>query len=233
MITSCDPLQQSGIMTTIPEWDKFAQHVTFISLTLQCILFKDWLWQVAKRHRNCRKIFKIVETYWHDHSLESSWGALYEGTISFSQKTFSLKSELADSPNHHSDPKSINLWDQYVLSVNSNTKVPSVVEYCTRPWPTVLFDSFLGRGHPDSQVLVKVQHVVRYLPPGMGSEKIKHFSMKHRQLNPHKMCLPYIYKANIQHTIIQLYSTVPRFYGEVLLLIRTPWSLFLADKYDE
>jgi hypothetical protein len=28
--------------------------------------------------------FKIVETYWHDHSLESSWGALSDDTISFS-----------------------------------------------------------------------------------------------------------------------------------------------------
>jgi hypothetical protein len=27
---------------------------------------------------------KIGETYWHDHSLESSWGALSYGTISFS-----------------------------------------------------------------------------------------------------------------------------------------------------
>jgi hypothetical protein len=25
----------------------------------------------------------IVETYWHDHSLESSWGVLSDGTISF------------------------------------------------------------------------------------------------------------------------------------------------------
>jgi hypothetical protein len=29
------------------------------------------------------KITKIVATYWHDHSLESSWGAL--GTISFGE----------------------------------------------------------------------------------------------------------------------------------------------------
>jgi hypothetical protein len=28
--------------------------------------------------------FKIVVTYWHDHSLESSWGAFSDGTISFS-----------------------------------------------------------------------------------------------------------------------------------------------------
>jgi hypothetical protein len=27
---------------------------------------------------------KIVETYWHDHSLESSWEALYDGAISCS-----------------------------------------------------------------------------------------------------------------------------------------------------
>jgi hypothetical protein len=30
-----------------------------------------------------QKIFKIVKTYWHDHSLESSWEALSDGTISF------------------------------------------------------------------------------------------------------------------------------------------------------
>jgi hypothetical protein len=29
------------------------------------------------------KEFNIVETYWHDHSLESSWVALSDGTISF------------------------------------------------------------------------------------------------------------------------------------------------------
>jgi hypothetical protein len=29
------------------------------------------------------KKVKIVETYWHDHSLESSWGALFDGTIIF------------------------------------------------------------------------------------------------------------------------------------------------------
>jgi hypothetical protein len=28
--------------------------------------------------------FEFVETYWHDHSLESSWGALSDGTISLS-----------------------------------------------------------------------------------------------------------------------------------------------------
>jgi hypothetical protein len=27
------------------------------------------------------KNIKIVETYWHDHSLQSTWGALYGGTI--------------------------------------------------------------------------------------------------------------------------------------------------------
>jgi hypothetical protein len=32
--------------------------------------------------------FNIVETYWHDHSLESSWGALSDGTISFSIHPF-------------------------------------------------------------------------------------------------------------------------------------------------
>jgi hypothetical protein len=29
--------------------------------------------------------FKIVKTYWHDHSLESSRGALSDGTISVSR----------------------------------------------------------------------------------------------------------------------------------------------------
>jgi hypothetical protein len=28
-----------------------------------------------------KKTFKIVKTYWHDHSLESSWGAPSDGTI--------------------------------------------------------------------------------------------------------------------------------------------------------
>jgi hypothetical protein len=30
------------------------------------------------------KYFKIVESYWHDHSLESSWKALSDGNISCS-----------------------------------------------------------------------------------------------------------------------------------------------------
>jgi hypothetical protein len=30
------------------------------------------------------KTFQIVETHWHDHSLENSWEALSDGTISFS-----------------------------------------------------------------------------------------------------------------------------------------------------
>jgi hypothetical protein len=30
------------------------------------------------------KICKIIKTLWHDHSLESSWGALSDGAISFS-----------------------------------------------------------------------------------------------------------------------------------------------------
>jgi hypothetical protein len=34
------------------------------------------------------KIFKIAKTYWHDHLLESSCGALSDGTISFSIQSF-------------------------------------------------------------------------------------------------------------------------------------------------
>jgi hypothetical protein len=35
-------------------------------------------------HKLYKRFIKIVETYWHDHSLESSWGALSDGTICFS-----------------------------------------------------------------------------------------------------------------------------------------------------
>jgi hypothetical protein len=35
------------------------------------------------------KEFRIVETYWHDHSFERFWGALSDGTISFSIQPFS------------------------------------------------------------------------------------------------------------------------------------------------
>jgi hypothetical protein len=31
---------------------------------------------------------KIVEKYWHDHSSESSWEAISDGTISFSIQSF-------------------------------------------------------------------------------------------------------------------------------------------------
>jgi hypothetical protein len=40
--------------------------------------------------RRTQKV-KIVETYWHDHLLESSWEALSDGTISFSVHPFSGK----------------------------------------------------------------------------------------------------------------------------------------------
>jgi hypothetical protein len=36
------------------------------------------------RTQKLPKKFKIIETYWHDPSLERSWGAPYDGTISFS-----------------------------------------------------------------------------------------------------------------------------------------------------
>jgi hypothetical protein len=50
----------------------------------------DW-WLLSPRagRRNCSKTFNIVEIYWHDHSLESSWGALSVGTISFLTQPFS------------------------------------------------------------------------------------------------------------------------------------------------
>jgi hypothetical protein len=35
------------------------------------------------------KEFTIVQTYWHDHSLERSPGALFDGTVSFSIQPFS------------------------------------------------------------------------------------------------------------------------------------------------
>jgi hypothetical protein len=40
------------------------------------------------RTQKLTKKFKIVETYWHDHSLESSWGARFYGTISSSFQLF-------------------------------------------------------------------------------------------------------------------------------------------------
>jgi hypothetical protein len=33
---------------------------------------------------------RLVETYWHDHSLERSWGALSDGTISISGRKKSI-----------------------------------------------------------------------------------------------------------------------------------------------
>jgi hypothetical protein len=45
----------------------------------------DGDWTVTKgRTQKLPKKLKIVETHWHDHSLESSWGACSDGTISFS-----------------------------------------------------------------------------------------------------------------------------------------------------
>jgi hypothetical protein len=39
------------------------------------------------RTQKLPKKCKIVETYRHDHSFESSWGALYDGTINFFDST--------------------------------------------------------------------------------------------------------------------------------------------------
>jgi hypothetical protein len=33
-----------------------------------------------EQEKKLAKKFKIVETYWHDHALEISWGALSDGT---------------------------------------------------------------------------------------------------------------------------------------------------------
>jgi hypothetical protein len=38
------------------------------------------------------KKFKIIKTYWHDHSLESSWVALSDGTISLMDVIFTWNS---------------------------------------------------------------------------------------------------------------------------------------------
>jgi hypothetical protein len=37
--------------------------------------------------------WKIIETYWHDHSLESSGGALSDSTIRFSSYFFLKKKQ--------------------------------------------------------------------------------------------------------------------------------------------
>jgi hypothetical protein len=44
---------------------------------------------VTKGGTEIAKTFKIVETYWHDHSLDISRGAPADGTISFSIQPFS------------------------------------------------------------------------------------------------------------------------------------------------
>jgi hypothetical protein len=51
-----------------------------------CILCWNFLQLMVTSITKCWKLpqkFKIVETYWHDHSLESYWGAFSDGTISF------------------------------------------------------------------------------------------------------------------------------------------------------
>jgi hypothetical protein len=46
---------------------------------------KGWWWLLSPRvgHIKLPKALKIVGNYWHNRSLESSWGALSDGTISF------------------------------------------------------------------------------------------------------------------------------------------------------
>jgi hypothetical protein len=34
-----------------------------------------------------QQFLRLEETYWHDHSLENSWGALYDDSISFFDST--------------------------------------------------------------------------------------------------------------------------------------------------
>jgi hypothetical protein len=80
-----------------------SQKIFFLNLIFRpatCVrLLKDWWWLLSPRagHRNCPKIFKIVETYWHDHSLENSWGALSDGTIRFSIQPFSGGNAFSES----------------------------------------------------------------------------------------------------------------------------------------
>jgi hypothetical protein len=61
------------------------------------------LWQPSDSHSDgdfchqgrdteiAQKNFKIFETYWHDHSLESSWGTLSDGEKMFFSDLFSNK----------------------------------------------------------------------------------------------------------------------------------------------
>jgi hypothetical protein len=48
------------------------------------------------RTQKLPKKLKIVETNWHDHSLESSLGALSDGTVSFSIQPFSGENAFSE-----------------------------------------------------------------------------------------------------------------------------------------
>jgi hypothetical protein len=65
--------------------------VTTEILCPQFCIEKKLVWKIQACdlcHTEIAKKIKIVETYRHDHALEMSWGALSDGTITFSIQLF-------------------------------------------------------------------------------------------------------------------------------------------------
>jgi hypothetical protein len=69
-----------GYMETAPHCHEFWANLSYRTDTTNSLRTGGDF-----RTQKLPKTFKIVKTYmyWHDHSLESSWGALSDGTISF------------------------------------------------------------------------------------------------------------------------------------------------------
>jgi hypothetical protein len=81
-------------------WKALAEHFLLVPLV--------FLIQLFRRKIIFPKKFKFLETYRHDHSLESSCGALSVGAISFFDSTVSEKNHFLNFSQKTSVLKELN-----------------------------------------------------------------------------------------------------------------------------
>jgi hypothetical protein len=84
IVTACFHVSNAFISSAT--WESatvYAEFVHKMNFTLRTD--GDFCHQGRGTQKSCPKKCRIVETYWHDHSLESSWGALSDGTITLRQ----------------------------------------------------------------------------------------------------------------------------------------------------
>jgi hypothetical protein len=138
-------------------------------------------------HRSKEKGNKIVETYWYDHSLESSWGALSDGTISIlippfwekmhflnlSKKTSVLRVSLLDREHHFRTCSNFIIWVDRLKHATLNvSKIDNL--------PIEKLYGFLKSRWPKHEIYFHFTNWIMtdYISP-LGCEKCIHGLMGH------------------------------------------------------